>query len=299
MTISVIIPSYNSEQVLPAALNALREQVTTQLVEVIVVDCSGGNGVKKLCAEFDFVKFHHQTERFNPGIGRNIGAKLAQGELLVFIDADVVLSPSSIDAAWKFRELGNAVFGGALQLNEDTAVGLTAYFEHDFFNHESHKLRTSEPRSNLSSALLAIDCVAFRESGGFRDIPRMQDTEFTERLARGGVQLMFCPQMHGYQSQTSTLSKVLRKIYINGKNLYYIRYADKRLFFKFLLFLLLPIITLAKVGRIFSRHMRYHDYRRKIITVLVTPLLLIGGVVWAVGLYTSMLWGGGIGELRE
>ncbi len=299
MNISIIIPSYNAQENLPNTLKALAEQQTTLLYEVIVVDCSESDAVQNICADFSFVKFHHEATRFNPGKGRNIGAQIASGDLMIFVDADVVLAPKALEAAWQFYQQGNRIFGGALELNEEVSSTTASYLEHYFFNHESQKGRPVFPRSNLSSALMAFDRETFIGCGGFKDIPRMQDTELTERLLRSGEKLMFTPDLLGLQIQDSPMKKVMRKIYINGKNLYFIRYAHKSKIKKIILFLLLPFVSGFKIIRILARHMRYQTTPQKLKTFLISPLFAIGGLYWMAGLYHSMIVGSGIGKERD
>lgn len=297
--LSVVIPSFNTEKHLAATLQALNDQHTEFTYEIIVVDCSPTDAVREICASFPEVKFHYESDRFNPGRGRNIGANIAEGDLLLFVDADVNLSPGTLDATWAFYNEGYQVFGGALELNESTVTGAASRLEHYFFNHESHPTRPVSTRANLSSALLASDRSLFLEFGGFQDIPRMQDTELTERLASNGIPLLFNPAMVGQQSQDAPLHTVLRKIFITGKNLFYIRYQRLPAVKKVAMFLLLPLLALFKVGRIFCRHMRYQTSTQKMKTVLISPLLAIGGLSWMAGLYSSLMFGGGIGQARD
>jgi hypothetical protein len=91
----------------------------------------------------------------------------------------------------------------------------------------------------------------------------------------------------------------LKKVVINGKNLYFIRYQHLPPAKKFALFLLLPLIAGLKTTRIVGRHLRYQDWRGKWATLLLTPLLLVGGVSWMWGLYQSMVFGGGISAHRD
>lgn len=299
MKISVIIPSYNSEGSLPATLSALALQdFAADEFEVIVVDCSSGDAVALLCAEFPQVRFQHENQRFNPGIGRNIGARLAQGRLLVFLDSDVVLASNALSQAMSFYESGHPVFGGCLELNEEKAKDPASYLEHFFFNHESHRSRTSCERSNLSSALMVFDRELFLQEGGFKDIPRMQDTELTERLRSQGHRLAFTPDVVGLQTQDAPLGKVLRKIYINGRNLYFIRYEEQALPTRLALGLTLPALSTLKVLRIMGRHLRYQDNRGRVITLALAPLFSISGAYWMAGLYRSML-GGTMSEKRD
>ena len=207
MSASVVIPSYESQDNLGATLDALVAQSATAEIEVIVVDCSDTDAVEKICADAG-VRCHRVSERFNPGTGRNIGAELASGELLIFVDADVILAPDAVQHALDAHASGHKAFGGALEVNVDKSIGVATYVEHYFFNHEGQKGRPPQERSNLSSALSAFDRHLFLSEGGFTNIPRMQDTEFSERLVRNGHTLRFVPDMIGYQIQDSPLPKV-------------------------------------------------------------------------------------------
>ena len=296
--ISVVIPSYNAQDSLPRTLGALKSQIIQKPYEIIVIDCSEGDEVQKICEQYE-VEFHHVKERFNPGIGRNIGAEIAKGELLVFVDADVELEKYALENAYLFYQQGHSVFGGALELNERVNPTTASYLEHYFFNHESQKDRPVCRRSNLSSALMVLDRTFFLEAGGFKNIPRMQDTEMTERLISQGAELYFCPNVIGLQIQDSPIKKVLRKIFINGKNLYVIRYQRQNALKKTALFLLLPLISSFKVIRIIFRHLRYQTPKQKKMTLAISPLLFIAGIYWMLGFYRSMLFGGGISKNRD
>lgn len=299
MQISVVIPSYNAQEQLPDTLAALRAQKTDVAYEVVVVDCSEGNAVESLCRSDPRVVFHKESKRFNPGEGRNIGARIARGELLVFVDSDVVLEPCALEEAYRFYRDGKKIFGGALELNVGKGSSVSSYFEHFFFNHESQRRRSVQRRSNLSSALMVFERDTFLGAGGFKDIPRMQDTELTERLVREGFELYFNPRVVGLQTQDAPFDKVLRKIFINGKNLYFIRYRDKPLAQKMALAALLPMISSAKILRIIARHLRYQAEREKLIAFGLAPLLGLGGMYWMIGFYRSLLFGGGISTKRD
>lgn len=299
MNISVVIPSYNTEGAIAATLQQLFAQTTEASYEVIVVDCSDHEEVRSIVAQYPDARYEHRTTRFNPGEGRNIGATLARGELLIFLDADVQLAPGSLDRAWKHLQSGHEIFGGALELNTAIRADSAAYLEHYFFNHEAQSLRPACERSNLSSALMCFKREVFLGAGGFKDIPRMQDTELTERLRRAGHKLYFFPDVLGYQTQDAPLHKVLRKIYINGQNLYYIRYqpnttAAKKIAF----FLLIPAISLAKAVRIIFRHLLYQSWPNKLRTVLYSPLIIISDMYWMFGFYHALITERGISKNR-
>lgn len=301
MDVSIIIPSYDTQDTIEATLDQLQKQMpTTCETEVLVVDCSNHNEVERKVAGYDFVKFHREQTRFNPGIGRNIGANLASGKLLVFIDADVELGDGAINAAWQHYQQGAKIFGGALELNPRTSIGVASYIEHYYFNSESQAARPASDRKNLSSAFMCFDKQLFLTEGGFKDIPRMQDTELTEGLRAKGYALKFFPDMLGLQTQDSPLKKVLKKIYINGQNLYYIRYQRRANTLRKVAFAVaLPVIMLVKIARIVGRHLVYQRPIDKLRTVALSPLLLICGGYWMMGFYQAMISESGISKARH
>ncbi len=91
--ISVIIPAHNEERYLRATLEALRRQ-NYQWFEVIVV----ANGCTDRTAEVarDWCNRLIVLSRKNLGMARNLGARMARGELLIFLDADTVLEPMAL-----------------------------------------------------------------------------------------------------------------------------------------------------------------------------------------------------------
>jgi GT2 family glycosyltransferase len=303
MKISIIIPSYNTQDSIENTLRHLAQQNINLEYEIIVVDCSEHNKVEQIVhhikESFANLRFIHRLKRFNPGEGRNIGAHEAQGELLVFVDADVLLAPNSLQAAWHHFHDGKHIFGGALELNTEVNNSLAAYIEHYFFNHESQKCHPACERKNLSSALMCFDREIFITEGGFRDIPRMQDTELSERLRIHGHRLFFCPDILAFQTQNSSLSRVLKKIYINGQNIYYIRYqASMSLFKKAVFIACLPLITILKIVRIIVRHLLYQTRKGKLITFAISLPLIFSSWFWMAGFYNALITEKGIGSER-
>ncbi len=85
--VSVIIPVYNEEEYLPGCLESLSKQKQKSL-EVIVVDDGSTDGSKKLAT--------YSQNHKGPGAARNLGAKHAKGDILVFVDADMEFDPNFI-----------------------------------------------------------------------------------------------------------------------------------------------------------------------------------------------------------
>ena len=86
MTLSIIIPTLNEEKYLPLLLKSIKKQ-TLKPLEIILADARSKDETIKIGREFGC----KIIKGGNPGFGRNNGAKIAKGEMLLFLDADVIL----------------------------------------------------------------------------------------------------------------------------------------------------------------------------------------------------------------
>ncbi|MCE2597228.1 glycosyltransferase [Motilimonas cestriensis] len=99
--ISVIIPTYNRAELLRHTLISLQHQtLSNDFFEVIVVDDGSVDHSEAVCQDFssllDIKYFHQQDKGFRAGKARNIGAAIAEGDYLVFIDTSVVLASHAL-----------------------------------------------------------------------------------------------------------------------------------------------------------------------------------------------------------
>lgn len=297
MKISIVMPSYNSETHLNECLQAIAEQSYTNF-EVILVDCSDSDAPALIATNYPFVKVIRKQERFNPGQGRNFGVVFAKGAYIVFIDSDVVLDRCALDNIVKLAGAGARAFGGALELHQTHRIGIASDFEHYYFNHENQSSRPLNlKRTNLSSAFLIIEKKLFESVGGFADIPRMQDTELTERIRHEmSINLAFEPSAVGYQIQDSSLKKVLKKIFITGNNIYFLRYGANSKGRNTLLFFTAPLMALAKATRINARNLKYWFSLKQLF--IIAPSMYVLTFIWMCGLYKGLIKQDGISKNR-
>jgi glycosyltransferase involved in cell wall biosynthesis len=92
MNISVVIPAYNEEKLLGRTLESVMSAIgEIGGAEVIVVDNRSTDATREIAAGFG-LKVMSEPER-NIGQVRNTGGIAAQGEVIVFLDADTVVRP--------------------------------------------------------------------------------------------------------------------------------------------------------------------------------------------------------------
>lgn len=101
MQVSVITPTYNRPGKLRRALASLREQTVVADVEAVVIN-DGGCPVNDVVREFEedlTVTVCSLTENQGVSRARNEGMRIAQGELVAFLDDDDVYAPDHLGTA--------------------------------------------------------------------------------------------------------------------------------------------------------------------------------------------------------
>ncbi|MBI2476756.1 glycosyltransferase [Candidatus Uhrbacteria bacterium] len=86
MYLSIIIPTRNEEMYLPNLLKDIRRQSFAD-IEIIVADADSTDDTRDLAKRYRA----RVVKGGMPGVGRNRGARAADGDLLLFLDADVRL----------------------------------------------------------------------------------------------------------------------------------------------------------------------------------------------------------------
>ncbi len=203
MFISVVIPTFNRKPILEKCLFALENQKfgpeVDQFEVVVVDDGSTDKTIEWLKHSMDV--FPHlrlfEQDHGGPAQARNLGVEKSLGDVIVFIDSDLVVTESFLSSHSSALQRAWERSGNRLCFTYGAVIN-TSNFDNPSF--EPHKI------SDISWAYFATGNVAIEKdlllSAGLFD-PKFslygwEDLELGERLRELGVKLIKCPRAVGY-----------------------------------------------------------------------------------------------------
>jgi glycosyltransferase involved in cell wall biosynthesis len=182
--ISVIIPAFNEEKFLGNCLLSLKEQDFKDF-EIIVVDNNSTDRTSEIAKKFGAILISEKKQ--GVAFDRNKGAKIANGEILVFTDADTILPKNWLSRIKEeFEEDKELIaFGGSCQFySGPISVKLASKFLLKPFLILD---KSFSGGFNLMGCNMAIKREAFFKVGGFNENLKLnEDVEISYRLREIG-----------------------------------------------------------------------------------------------------------------
>lgn len=180
MKISVVIPAFNEEKLLPDTLSSVKGASAAFAQrgwesEIIVCD---NNSTDKTS---EIARAHGAKVVFEPinqiSRARNTGARIATGDWLIFIDADSKPSPELFDEVAKLIESGKYLGGGCVVDLEN--VPPKAKFVGNFWNIISRTMTWA------AGSFIFCRADAFKQLNGFnQDLFVSEEIDFSKRLKK-------------------------------------------------------------------------------------------------------------------
>lgn len=287
--ISVIIPSYNSSQTLHYTLDGLLAQNGDWLKEIIVVD-SSDNGkfdeFKKRYEPSDIV-FINSGVRVIPAIGRNIGALKAKGDILVFLDSDVIPVKDLLEKIVEANNKGYKAGSGSVimaDFQKKNSVAVAQYY-----------LQLSEyiPSGPERTMDFPVGCAVFCEkeifvkTGGYPEIRAAEDVLLGHAINKI-TPLWFVPNVCVAHIFREELKGFLDNQKLLGRYvaIYRKKNSDSFLLNGTIAILLFPLYFLYKFILVMNRIL--HTGNGHVIKLFsVFPHFLIGVLFWTIGFVTG------------
>ncbi len=211
VSLSIIVPVYNNSTDLKECLSAIKA-ASLPNAEIIVVDDAStddtfqtamGLGVRPLRLE----------QNSGVAAARNYGARHARGDVLFFVDSDVVVPPGLIErvvALFEGNPALSAVFGSYDA--QPRAKGMVSQYR-NLLHHFVHQKGKTEA-STFWAGCGAIRQSVFEKIGGFDQKryrhPSIEDIELGCRLRQAGHRILLDKSLQVTHLKTWTISSVIR-----------------------------------------------------------------------------------------
>jgi glycosyltransferase involved in cell wall biosynthesis len=277
--VSVIVPTLNSS-VINQTLDSLFEQTCFNYISEILVI---GLDELGLVRERGPVTFISTGKPIIAPVSRNIGIRRARGDLLVFIDADCVATPTWLEKLLACQARGRPVVAGSVSLQTEGYRSLC--YNLGMF---SDTLVTSPAglRPSVSSLNLLVTKEVINKVGLFNeDLPRSHDVEWSCRIRRAGYEIYFSPDAELiHLPRPKTWSAVFEKFYRSGFYSSRVRLSCRDMFDTPWFFdhplvfgLLFPFLSAVAVLQTFTRNRGMWRYLH------TAPMLFACKVAWCLG----------------
>jgi glycosyltransferase involved in cell wall biosynthesis len=221
MKASVVVPNYNSENVMADLLEALESQTFRDFELVIVDDGSTDNCLK-------VIEDHKKSsgmkvtvlrqDHAGPAKARNLGVENAKSDIVVFVDSDCVPEKDWLSEMIKpFRDKEIAAVQGTYKThNKDRLIARYVGYEIDY-RHE--KMKSREGVDWLGTFSAACRKEAFFRVGGFDTVFRTanaEDPELAFKIRKMGYRIVFNPKAVVAHRHPPTLTSFLRQQFKRG-----------------------------------------------------------------------------------
>lgn len=224
--VSVIIPTLNAAPWLPELLARLKSQ-SLPPAEIIVVDSSSTDGTADLAAAQGALVVSVPQGDFDHGGTRNLAARQAVGDVLVFLTQDALPVDDDFLAAL-IRPLGEesvaAVCGRQVPRPDAGILDRTAR-EFNYPAEPSRKTLADVDRYGIkafffSNVCSAMQRKAFEKVGGFPEPAILnEDMILAARLMRAGYTIAYEPDARVWHSHRYSASKQFRRYFDIGVSL--------------------------------------------------------------------------------
>jgi len=229
--LSIIILNFNRKNDSLELLDSLRKQTYRSFETIWVDNYSTDGSLEAVKADYPQLKIIALAKNIGRA-GHNQGAKIAQGKILVFLDADILLPPDFLGkVAAKFKKKN---------------LNATSFFMKDFkgnrYGWEPNYLPAGNDQegyeSTFGGGMWAIRREIFEKIGGFNPdfFIYVDEWEYLIRLWQQGYSVRYFPDLVGFHKESPYAYRSIMKGYqviINHAQIYAL-YLPVRLWLKFL-----------------------------------------------------------------
>lgn len=178
--LSIIIPTLNEEKNLPNLLESIKSQEFNDY-EVIVSDAKSIDKTKEIALKSNCLFISSEIK--HPSHQRNQGAKLAKGEILLFLDADSTIPENFLNIVMNdFKERNLVGAGLYLKFNSKKKIYLLYNKVYNFFCYISQFFKPLA----VGAAIISQKEAHFKMDGFDETILVGEDHDYVRRIKKLG-----------------------------------------------------------------------------------------------------------------
>jgi len=198
--LSIIITTKNEEKNIKRLLDSLSK--IKEYIEVIIVDAGSTDKTCEIAHTYPFVKIIKAPATLRGG-GRNVGIKVANLEIIVFLDADTEITEKWYNELLSSVQRYDIVAGYSPDPNNQNLPRVPIYVKGQDITY---------PTCNI-----AYKRKVFEKVGNFReDMITAEDIELNYRCVQAGYEILYNPDMQVFHYQRSSMKGFAKQAFWNG-----------------------------------------------------------------------------------
>lgn len=216
-SLSVIIPFYNSRDIIPPLVEHLKVQnLPTEEFEIIFIDNRSrdkgediiNQKLKNSSIQYHILKYDKIASSY---AARNVGVSNAKGEILAFTDADCKPGPNwlkNISDQFAAKNCSKLIISGQVELEVVDPKNTWELFDYHF--HMDNK--QAEKNSRVATANMAVKKSFFETVGYFEEVTSGGDHKWSEIAKKAEGVIKYDPSVLVKHPTRKTKNAILKKV---------------------------------------------------------------------------------------
>ena len=220
LKVSVVIPTWNRADLVARTIDKIEQQtIGRELYEVIVIDNESSDQTQSVLDQktrtYPNLRTFSQSKR-GAAATRNVGLRAAKGDLVLFIDDDILAEPNLVESHWDYhqRHQEASIIGAVVTPWDECTDPFLRYLrDRAIFNPYSIACGPMDfsyyHTGNVSTARAVLNDV-----GGFNEefaIYGMEDIELGYRLERRGSRMVHGPNAKAIHQYFPTYQQFIQR----------------------------------------------------------------------------------------
>lgn len=222
---SIIIPTKNAGKQLDSVFEAIFKNFPHFSFEVIVVDSGSTDATKDMISKYPVKLIEIPPSSFSHGGARNLGARSAEGKILVFLTQDAVPADNWLSSLVKDFEDSNVagVFGSQLPKKDSSPL------EKFFLGYLYPDRRIIKDSINPDDCLLseiffsnvnsAVRKSLWQNTRFNEKLIMSEDQEWSKNMLMKRMKIIYEPSAAVYHSHKYTFAEIIRRNFDSGMSL--------------------------------------------------------------------------------